>query len=359
MSSPESQARPRPVWGPTGLRPHIPQHDAPAMMRAAASHGETMDGPRSVSLLAQRLRDTIGTVLVGKEEAVTTAVCALLAGGHLLLEDVPGVGKTSLALALAAASGATSQRIQFTSDMLPTDVIGVSVHDQSEQRFRFHPGPIFANIVLADEINRATPKTQSALLEAMGEGHVSVDGNTMTLPQPFMVVATQNPVDMEGTFQLPEAQRDRFMARLSIGYPNMDAETRMVNERAGKDPLQDVRPVTQVADLLRARDIVSRAHMAPSVVRYTVALTAATREHPGLSLGASPRATLHLAAMARARATIIGRDHVIPDDVARMAHTVLAHRVVPAGRHPSAAAARRVASEVISQVLTAVPVDVR
>ncbi|WP_253953903.1 MoxR family ATPase [Schaalia sp. 19OD2882] len=309
--------------------------------------------------LASRLCAAVGTVLVGKDEAVATAVCTLLAGGHLLLEDVPGVGKTSLALALAGASGATSQRIQFTSDMLPTDVTGVSVYDQVEQRFRFHPGPVFAHVVLADEINRATPKTQSALLEAMGEGHVSVDGRTMALPDPFMVVATQNPVDMEGTFHLPEAQRDRFMARLSLGYPDQVAEARMVGERNGSDPMRALHPVAQVADLVRARAVVASTHMAPGVVAYAVALSAATRRHPGLALGASPRATLHVAAMARARAAMGGRDHVKPDDVARVAPIVLGHRVVPAGRHASAAAARQVAAEVIADVLATTPVEGR
>ncbi|MDO4260239.1 MAG: MoxR family ATPase [Actinomycetaceae bacterium] len=312
-----------------------------------------------VAGLARRLHDAVSSVVVGKEEAVSTAICVLLAGGHLLVEDVPGVGKTSLALSMARASGATSRRIQFTSDMLPTDVTGVSVFDQSERAFRFHPGPVFSHIVLADEVNRATPKTQSALLEAMGEGRVSVDGHTMTLPDPFMVVATQNPVDMEGTFHLPEAQRDRFMARLSLGYPDQEAEVAMVAARAGANPLDALTPVASPADLVAARRAVASLYMADGVTRYLVALTAATRHHRGLSLGASPRATLHLGAMARARAAFEGRGHVNPDDVARSAHAVLTHRLVPNGRFASAAQVRESASATLSTIIRSVPVPSR
>ena len=210
-------------------------------------------GPDALHALVDALRSRIETVVVGKPEAVGTAVATFLAGGHLLIEDVPGVGKTTLALSLARCLDLTSSRIQFTADLMPTDVTGLSVYDQATREFRFHPGPVFAGIVVADEINRATPRTQSALLEAMGEGRVSVEGRTLDLPDPFMVVATQNPLDMEGTFRLPEAQRDRFMTRLAIGYPGPDAESAMLLARSGTDPADALAPVATAADAARAR----------------------------------------------------------------------------------------------------------
>lgn len=273
----------------------------------------------------------VGTVVRGKDDVVRTAVTTLLAGGHLLLEDVPGVGKTVLATALARAVDASVRRIQFTPDLLPSDLTGVSIWDPAERRFVFTPGGVFANVVVADEINRASPKTQSALLECMAEAQVSVDGVTHALPSPFFVVATQNPVDMEGTYPLPEAQRDRFTTRLSVGYPAPEDEVAVLAARAGgrtDDPLARLRPVASAGDVLALVELAGRVHTSTSVTRYVVDLVTATRHHPGLRLGASPRAGLHLLRTARARALLDGRDHVLPDDVRALAAPVLAHRLV-------------------------------
>ncbi|MCI1642277.1 MAG: MoxR family ATPase [Actinomyces sp.] len=313
-----------------------------------------------VAAIAGRIRASVATVISGKPEAIDAAVCALLAGGHMLIEDVPGVGKTTLARALARSIDARATRIQFTSDMLPTDVTGVSVFDRSTQEFRFHPGPVFTHVLIGDEVNRATPKTQSALLEAMGERQVSIDGSTLPLPDPFMVVATQNPQDMEGTFPLPEAQRDRFMIRLSLGYPEPRAELAMLRARStaagASDPLDAVAPVASVDDILRARACVAGIAMADGVAGYLVSLIGATRAHPGIALGASPRATLHLAAMARARAGVLGRSFVSPDDIAALAGVVLPHRLVPRGRHASSLDALAAAAETVSEILGRLPV---
>ena len=313
-------------------------------------------GPDALRSLVDALRSRIETVVVGKPEAVGTAIATFLAGGHLLVEDVPGVGKTTLALSLARCLDLTSSRIQFTADLMPTDVTGLSVYDQATREFRFHPGPVFAGIVVADEINRATPRTQSALLEAMGEGRVSVEGRTLDLPDPFMVVATQNPLDMEGTFRLPEAQRDRFMTRLAIGYPEPDAESAMLLARSATDPTDALVPVATADDAVRARRAVAGLHVAPAVAAYVVALVAATRADPDLVLGASPRAGLHLLAMARAGAAMAGRDYVSPDDVALAAPGVLTHRLVPAGRQASAAEAAAVAARVLADCIASVAV---
>ena len=313
-------------------------------------------GPDALHALVDALRSRIETVVVGKPEAVGTAVATFLAGGHLLIEDVPGVGKTTLALSLARCLDLTSSRIQFTADLMPTDVTGLSVYDQATREFRFHPGPVFAGIVVADEINRATPRTQSALLEAMGEGRVSVEGRTLDLPDPFMVVATQNPLDMEGTFRLPEAQRDRFMTRLAIGYPEPDAESAMLLARSATDPTDALVPVATADDAVRARRAVVGLHVAPAVAAYVVALVAATRADPDLVLGASPRAGLHLLAMARAGAAMAGRDYVSPDDVALAAPGVLTHRLVPAGRQASAVEAAAVAARVLADRIASVAV---
>ena len=314
------------------------------------------DAPQTPAPLARALVESIESVVVGKREAVETTVATFLAGGHLLVEDVPGVGKTTLALALARCLELTASRIQFTADLLPADVTGVSVYDQSTRTFRFHPGPIFAGVVVADEINRATARTQSALLEAMGEGHVSIEGDTRPLPDPFMVVATQNPLDMEGTFRLPEAQRDRFMTRLAIGYPEPDAESAMLLARSATDPTDALVPVATADDAVRARRAVAGLHVAPAVAAYVVALVAATRADPDLVLGASPRAGLHLLAMARAGAAMAGRDYVSPDDVALAAPGVLTHRLVPAGRQASAAEAAAVAARVLADRIASVAV---
>ena len=315
--------------------------------------------PQTPAPLARALVESIESVVVGKREAVETTVATFLAGGHLLVEDVPGVGKTTLALALARCLELTASRIQFTADLLPADVTGVSVYDQSTRTFRFHPGPIFAGVVVADEINRATARTQSALLEAMGEGHVSVEGDTRPLPDPFMVVATQNPLDMEGTYRLPEAQRDRFMTRLTMGYPEPEEEAAMLLARGGADPLDALRPVATQDEALRARRTVAGLHVDPAVARYAVELVAATRRDPALLLGASPRAGLQLLAHARARAAMDGRGFVSPDDVARAAPAVLTHRLIPAERHVSPARTHEAAAQALARVVSATAVPGR
>ena len=315
--------------------------------------------PQTPAPLARALVESIESVVVGKREAVETTVATFLAGGHLLVEDVPGVGKTTLALALARCLELTASRIQFTADLLPADVTGVSVYDQSTRTFRFHPGPIFAGVVVADEINRATARTQSALLEAMGEGHVSVEGDTRPLPDPFMVVATQNPLDMEGTYRLPEAQRDRFMTRLTMGYPEPEEEAAMLLARGGADPLDALRPVATQDEAPRARRTVAGLHVDPAVARYAVELVAATRRDPALLLGASPRAGLQLLAHARARAAMDGRGFVSPDDVARAAPAVLTHRLIPAERHVSPARTHAAAAQALARVVSATAVPGR
>ena len=315
--------------------------------------------PQTPAPLARALVESIEGVVVGKREAVETTVATFLAGGHLLLEDAPGVGKTTLALALARCLELTASRIQFTADLLPADVTGVSVYDQSTRTFRFHPGPIFAGVVVADEINRATARTQSALLEAMGEGHVSVEGDTRPLPDPFMVVATQNPLDMEGTYRLPEAQRDRFMTRLTMGYPEPEEEAAMLLARGGADPLDALRPVATQDEAQRARRTVAGLHVDPAVARYAVELVAATRRDPALLLGASPRAGLQLLAHARARAAMDGRGFVSPDDVARAAPAVLNHRLIPAERHVSPARTHEAAAQALARVVSATAVPGR
>ena len=278
--------------------------------------------------LADAVRRNVALVVEGKDDVVLTAVTVLFAGGHLLVEDVPGVGKTVLAKALARSVDATMRRIQFTPDLLPSDITGVNVYDQGKGDFTFRPGAVFANIVIGDEINRASPKTQSALLEAMEEHQVSMDGRTMPLPRPFMVVATQNPVEMDGTFPLPEAQRDRFMAQISMGYPSARAELDMLLHHGEKDPLDTLRPVASADDVEHAIDAIASLHTSDALRQYVVDLVAATRSHPNLRLGASPRSSLQLLRAARAHAAIAGRDHALPEDVAAMAPAVLSHRVL-------------------------------
>ena len=311
--------------------------------------------PAEVDVAAEgaRLAAAIGRVVEGKPDVVRLALAVLLAQGHLLIEDVPGVGKTTLAKALAASIDGSVRRIQFTPDLLPSDVTGVAVYDQESRAFEFKPGAVFANVVVADEINRASPKTQSALLECMEERQVTVDGVTYELARPFMVVATQNPLEMEGTYPLPEAQRDRFTARVSMGYPGRDAEVAMLDERATTDPLTALTPVADAATVRAMVDATSRLHVADALRRYVVSLVEATRRSPDLRLGASPRAGLQLLRAARATAALAGRDHVLPDDVQAMAVPVLAHRVLLS---PDAALARRDAERVIADLVTAVPV---
>jgi MoxR-like ATPase len=278
--------------------------------------------------LAHALVDALAASVRAPRDTLASAVACLLAGGHLLIEDVPGVGKTVLAKSLARASGCVFARLQCTSDLLPSDVTGVHVYDQRTQTFDFRPGPVFANFLLADEINRASPKTQSALLESMEEVQVTIDGHTRPLPRPFMVVATMNPIEYEGTFPLPEAQLDRFALRLSIGYPQADLEARMIIDLAGHDPLDDVAAVADDAQIRAAIAAAGRVHVEPAIATYIVDLVAATRQDRRLVLGASPRAALTLLRVAKAVALIDGWGYVIPEHVKSVALAVLAHRLV-------------------------------
>nr|WP_245885642.1 MoxR family ATPase [Xylanimonas oleitrophica] len=275
-----------------------------------------------------RVRAALASVVTGRPALADLTVAVLLAGGHLLVEDVPGVGKTTLAKALARSIDCRVGRIQFTPDLLPSDLTGVNVFRSATDEFEFRPGPVFNNIVIGDEINRASPKTQSALLECMEEGQTTVDGTTHLLPRPFLVVATQNPVEMEGTYPLPEAQRDRFMARLTVGYPDAEAEMLMLDRQEAVSPLAHLQPVTTGATVLRLADLVRHVHASRAVKQYVLDLVGATRGHPALRLGASPRASLQLLKAAKALAASSGRDHVLPDDVQALAVPVVAHRLV-------------------------------
>lgn len=300
---------------------------------------------------------SVSRVIDGKPAAVRAALVCLLAEGHLLIEDVPGVGKTMLARALAASVDATVRRIQFTPDLLPGDVTGVSVYNPVDREFEFKPGAIFAHIVIADEINRSSPKTQSALLEAMEERQVTVDGTSHALEDPFLVVATQNPLEMEGTYALPEAQRDRFMMRISMGYPDAANEALMLRQRDTANPLDGVAPVV---DTDQVRGLIAWArgiHVSPAVEEYTVGLARATREHPDVRLGASPRATLQLIRAAKVWAALDGREFVIPDDVATLVEPVFAHRMIPA--RGSVSSRGRSSTDTISAILRGIVGSVR
>ena len=302
--------------------------------------------------VTSRIRASIERVIEGKDEAVRTAIVVLLAEGHLLIEDVPGVGKTMLSKALARSIDCSVRRIQFTPDLLPSDVTGVSVFNQDTREFEFRPGGVFANIVVGDEINRASPKTQSALLECMEEHQVTVDGTTYHLETPFMVVATQNPLEMEGTYALPEAQRDRFMARVSMGYPVESAEIAMLESHAASNPLDDLEPVTDAGTLRKLIETVAQVHLSPAVQRYAVAITTATRRSTDVLLGASPRATLHLVRAAKAHAALEYRDYVVPDDLHGLAVPVLAHRLIPS---TDATMSGRTSTAILQGVLDSVP----
>ncbi|HEU5391949.1 MAG TPA: MoxR family ATPase [Streptosporangiaceae bacterium] len=305
---------------------------------------------------AERVRRSVENVIEGKPEVVRIAVTVLLAEGHLLIEDVPGVGKTMLSKALARSIDCSVRRIQFTPDLLPSDITGVSVFDQQQRDFEFKPGAIFAQIVVGDEINRASPKTQSALLESMEERQVTIDGTTYELPSPFMVIATQNPVEMEGTYPLPEAQRDRFTARISLGYPPPAAERDMLDSHGTTSPLDQLTPVARASDVQELVVAVRRVHMSDQVKDYIISLANATRTSPELRLGASPRATLHLLRASRAWAALDGRDYVIPDDVQRLARPVLAHRLLPTAE---AIVERHQPEQVVDRIVAQLPLPRR
>jgi len=312
-------------------------------------------GLAEVAELSGRIAANVARVLIGKPDAIRVALVALLAEGHLLVEDVPGVGKTSLAKALARSIDCSVSRVQFTPDLLPGDITGTSIFNRQTAEFEFRPGPIFANVVIADEINRASPKTQSALLECMAEHQVTVDGSTYALPSPFMVVATQNPIEMDGTYPLPEAQRDRFTARVSVGYPDPSAELTMVDEHSAADPLTALQPVLDARQLRAVIEGVRQVHVGQEVRQYCVELVATTRRLPELRLGASPRATLQLVRASRAQAALSGRGFVVPDDVQAVAVPVLAHRLLLSSEAQNS---RRTAAELLCALLTRVPVPI-
>lgn len=302
--------------------------------------------------LVQGVLREVARRIVGQEYMVERLLISLLTGGHVLLEGVPGLAKTLTVRTLAETVRTSFQRIQFTPDLLPGDVVGVSVFNRETRDFEFKPGAVFANIVLGDEINRASPKTQSALLECMEEGQVTVDGTTYLLGRPFMVLATQNPSEMEGTYALPEAQRDRFMARVHMGYPDRSSEIQMLQAHSADDPLESLAPVTDAAEVRAMIDAVRQVYVAPAIDAYVVDLVSATRQHSHVRLGASPRAALHLLRAARASAALSGRGHVLPDDVQRLAVPVLAHRLVLT---TDAHLSRTSAQDVVTEILTRVP----
>ncbi len=295
----------------------------------------------------------IEQVLIGKHAEAELAIIGLAAAGHMLIEDVPGVGKTMLAKSIARATGCTFKRIQFTPDLLPSDVTGVSIYNQRTGEFEFRAGPIVAHVVLADEINRATPKTQSALLEAMEEQQVTVEGITRPLPSPFIVLATQNPIEYEGTFPLPEAQLDRFLLRIHLGYPEPSQEVSVLQRQMIRHPLEDLGPVTSAHELQQLQQAVRGIHVDPQVQRYIVHVVGLTRDHPDVYLGASPRGSLALMRASQARAMLVGRDYVIPDDIKALAPAALAHRLIMS---PEARMRNATAHGVVTQVLHEVPV---
>ncbi len=310
----------------------------------------------ATSSLITQLQGAIRRVIRGKDEAIELALISLLARGHLLIEDVPGVGKTTLAQALAHSFQCSFQRIQFTSDMLPSDVVGISVFNQIEQQFEFKPGPIFANVVLADEINRTTPKTQSALLEAMNEAQVTVDAHTHALPQPFMVLATQNPIEHHGTYPLPESQMDRFLIRIRMGYPGRESEKEILRSQAHAHSGSNVQPVMEASDVLAMQRTVSAVRVDDSLLDYALEIIEKTRQNERLVLGVSPRGSLMLQRAAQARAFVEGRDFCLPDDFKQMVLPVFAHRVVVNARYSTTQKKVAQAEAILSEILDSTPV---
>lgn len=308
-----------------------------------------------VQNMADKIRHSVQRVIVGKDDVIDLAIIALLCKGHVLVEDVPGIGKTTMAKALAQSLGCTFNRIQFTPDLMPTDVLGVNFYNQKSGDFEFRAGPIFSQILLADEINRATPRTQSALLEAMGERQATIDGVTRAISEPFMVLATQNPIEMEGTFPLPEAQLDRFMLRIKLGYPSPDEESDILLRFQKDTILPALEPVTTESELRPLQDAVTTVRVDDTIRMYVVAITQASREHDGLALGASPRAALSLYKTAQAKAVLDGRDFVTPDDVKEMAETVLAHRMILTS---NSRLRGRTTGMIVEEVLDSVPVPI-
>ncbi|MBB4639573.1 AAA family ATPase [Longimicrobium terrae] len=318
-----------------------------------------VDAPDLDLRLLDDLVAQVETVFRGKRETVRLSVAALLARGHLLFEDVPGVGKTTLARALTAALGLDFRRIQFTSDLLPSDVLGVSVYNPRTHEFETRPGPIFTNMVLADEINRAPPRTQSGLLEAMQEGRVTIDERSFDLPRPFLVMATQNPLEQHGTYPLPESQLDRFMMRLSIGYPDADEERTVLLQSSGvHDPIDRIRPVLNPQSVVQMQDRVDSVHADPSIIDYLMAMVQATRTEPRFRAGASTRGAIALLRAARGYALVDGREFLVPDDVRRLAGPVLAHRLLPAGASAATGEAYGEAVMLLDEIIARIPVPV-
>ena len=315
----------------------------------------TVSDARHIADVAAAIRENIQLAIVGKDEVIEQTLAALFSGGHVLVEDVPGIGKTTLARSLAYSLDCDFRRIQFTPDLMPSDITGIHYYNQRSGDFEFRPGPVISQIVLADEINRATPRTQSALLEAMGERQVTVDQETVTLPVPFLVLATQNPIELEGTFPLPEAQIDRFLLRLRLGYPSEDDEEAMLERFETADPLSSLKPVATAADVVRIQQMVRRVYMDPVLRNYLMQLTRATRVHPDVELGASPRATLGLYRCAQALAGIRGQEYVTPDDIKSLATPALAHRIILKGM---ARLRERSQESVIAELLEEQPVPI-